>query len=247
MSSSINNDQLRSFRCHAIAELTTNMRHHNPKKHRNCFHAKSAPSQLLSCQICTITELTTNVEESRPSQVIASARLTTRHSYTRTLSQKENCDLLIWILFMLYSCADGHIPFYFFWLIVVLCGCFLVVFCLDEDCNPGGGDCGRLLRLCGAFCLTEDNDLVNDFLFICDWTIRSDSTWSKKKGPFHRKTLLHTDIFHTDPFTHKYLYTLTHLQTQIHTLLHTNPFTPRPFYTQTLIRTFFFCSTRCLT
>ena len=31
-------------------------------------------------------------------------------------------------------------------------------------------------------CLTEDSDLANDFLFIFDWTIRSDSAWSKKTG-----------------------------------------------------------------
>ena len=29
--------------------------------------------------------------------------------------------------------------------------------------------------------MTEDYELANDFLFIGDWTIRSDSAWSKKK------------------------------------------------------------------
>ena len=112
MSSSINNVQLRSFQCHAIAELTTNMRHHNPKKHRKYFHAKSAPSQRLSCQICTITELTTNVEESRSSQVIASARLTTRHSYTRTVSQKDTLThrhFYAQTLLPTDTCIHGHI------------------------------------------------------------------------------------------------------------------------------------------
>ena len=51
--------------------------------------------------------------------------------------------------------------------------CFLLFLRLDEDCNPGWGDCGPL-RLCGVF-FAEDGELVLDFFFICDWTIRADS------------------------------------------------------------------------
>ena len=57
-------------------------------------------------------------------------------------------------------------------------------------------------------------------------------------GPFHTKTLLHTDIFTHRPFYRQILvYTDTFTDTHTHPLLHTNPFTPRPFYTQTLVHT----------
>ena len=48
--------------------------------------------------------------------------------------------------------------------------------CLDEDCNPGSGDCGRPLRLLPFVLLKMVNDYV---LFVGDWTIRSNSAWSK--------------------------------------------------------------------
>ena len=40
------------------------------------------------------------------------------------------------------------------------CVCFVVsvlLLCLDEDCNPGWGDCGRPLRLL-RFCFAEDGE-----------------------------------------------------------------------------------------
>ena len=49
--------------------------------------------------------------------------------------------------FMLYRFCHRHLPSPFwrglFCLALLLC----VVSCLDEDCNPGRGDCGRPLRL----------------------------------------------------------------------------------------------------
>ena len=58
------------------------------------------------------------------------------------------------------------------------CCCFFVGFCLDEDCNPGGGDCGRPLRLFGY---VEDGDKV---IYIVLWRLgyRPDSAWSKKQS-----------------------------------------------------------------
>ena len=58
---------------------------------------------------------------------------------------------------------------------------FVLGFCLDENCNPGWGDCGRPLRLgVGLCCLTEDRVLANVFLFIGDWTIGSDRLEQEK-------------------------------------------------------------------
>ena len=53
----------------------------------------------------------------------------------------------------------------------------LCLFCLDEDCNPGWGDCGRPLRRLRFVLLKMVNGYI---LFIGDWTIRSNSAWSKK-------------------------------------------------------------------
>ena len=51
-----------------------------------------------------------------------------------------------------------------------------VGFCLDEDCNPGGGDCGRPLRLFGY---VENGDMVK-YLVLWRLGYKPDSTWSKK-------------------------------------------------------------------
>ena len=80
---------------------------------------------------------------------------------------------------ILYSSATGFC-FHHFWrgllcLFVASC-CFS---CLDEDCNPGWGDCGRPLRLLLFVLLKMVNGYV---LFIGDWTIRSNSAWSKKNS-----------------------------------------------------------------
>ena len=56
------------------------------------------------------------------------------------------------------------------------CVCFVasvLLLCLDEDCNPGWGDCGRPLRRC-LFVLLKMVNCVY-ILFIGDWTIRSHS------------------------------------------------------------------------
>ena len=59
----------------------------------------------------------------------------------------------------------------------VCCVVSVLFLCLDEDCNPGWGDCGRPLRLLLVVLLKMVNGYV---LFNGDWTIRSNSAWSKK-------------------------------------------------------------------
>ena len=53
-----------------------------------------------------------------------------------------------------------------------------VLFCLDEDCNPGWGI--AVVRS-GFWCFVLLKMVNGYVLFIGDWTIRSNSAWSKKK------------------------------------------------------------------
>ena len=55
----------------------------------------------------------------------------------------------------------------------------VVFFCLDEDCNPGWGDCGRPLRHLGYV----DGAIEEIFVqWRLDW--RSINAWSKKESLF---------------------------------------------------------------
>ena len=58
------------------------------------------------------------------------------------------CVRYIFLISCCTVCTFGNLPLHHFRLLcfAVCWCCFLLVFCLDEDCDPGWGDCGRPLR-----------------------------------------------------------------------------------------------------
>ena len=76
---------------------------------------------------------------------------------------------------MLYSCADGLMPFHYFWLVVFVLVVlfFCCFFAWMRTAILAGGI--AVVRSGFLLCFAEDGELVLDFLFIYDWIIGSNS------------------------------------------------------------------------
>ena len=177
----------------------------NPKAH-------TCDITTLSCQICTVTEFTTNVEESRPGQVIASARLPTRHCYTWTL---------------LHINAFTHNPFYTKTLLHT-----------DPFTHRDFYTQTHLHtvpfthRPFYTQTLLHTNTCTHQVIASARLPTRPCYTWTLSQ----KETLLHTNpCRHKHIDTQTLLHTNTFTQNHSHTqsLLHTDRFTHRPSYTQT--------------
>ena len=89
------------------------------------------------------------------------------------------CDVFFWMLSSV-QCARGTVPFHFLrWVFLVVCFRFR----LDEDCNPGWGDCGRPIGpsfLRGFLFVNEECEMANVFCSLATGLLGQTAHGAKK-------------------------------------------------------------------